>query len=119
MTRVDPDDESKGFILMDGWHRVQATQLNGWNHIRARIISVASPKEYRWIAAKGNRTHGIRLTRADRREVFRAYVEAGEHRKGRRGFKSAREMARELQGIVSHVYVPVWMKQDSPGYSSR
>lgn len=113
---VDPEDEDKGFVLIDGWHRVAAVQALGGVTIDAVVVTGVSPNEYRWIAAEKNRTHGLRLTSADKREVFRAYVQAGRHRMENRGrrVKSAREMARDLQGIVSDRRIPVWMRQDFP-----
>ncbi|MQW08094.1 hypothetical protein GHK45_31465 [Sinorhizobium meliloti] len=115
VARVAPDDETKGFILIDGWHRVLAAQALGLIQINARVTDEADPKRYRWLAAQGNRSHGLRLTLKDRREVFRAYVQAGEHRTGRGSkIKPAREMARDLQGIVSDRRIPEWMRQDFP-----
>ncbi|WP_156936359.1 ParB N-terminal domain-containing protein [Mesorhizobium sp. LNJC394B00] len=113
---VDPQDPDKGFVLIDGWHRVTAVQALGGATIDAVVVTGATPNEYRWIAAEKNRTHGLRLTSADKREVFRAYVQAGRHRMENRGrrVKSAREMARDLQGIVSDRRIPVWMQQDFP-----
>lgn len=116
VAQVDPENPDKGFVLIDGWHRVAATQALGLATIDAILITGATPKEYRWLAAENNRVHGLRLTNADKREVFRAYVQAGKHRLANRGnrIKSAREMARDLQGIVSDRRVPVWMQQDFP-----
>lgn len=114
---VDEQDEAKGFILIDGWHRVSATQALGRTNIDAKVLLGVRPQEYRWLAAQGNRCHGLRLTRHDRRNVFRAYVQARQHREGNRGnrIKSAREMAKDLQGIVTDRRIPVWMKEDFPG----
>lgn len=115
VTQADPEDDARGFILIDGWHRVLAAQALGLAQINATVISETDPRRYRWLAANGNLSHGLRLTRKDRREVFRAYVQAGEHRTGRgTRIKSAREMARNLQGIVSDRRIPEWMKQDFP-----
>jgi len=112
---VDPEDDAKGFVLIDGWHRVLAAQALGLVQIAAQVIPETNPRRYRWLAAQGNRSHGLRLSRSDKREVFRAYVQAGEHRTGRgTQIKPARQMARDLQGIVSDRRIPEWMKQDFP-----
>lgn len=114
---VEPTDDSRGFILIDGWHRFRAMQELGIDHTDANVIIEADPNRYQWLAAQGNRTHGLSLTRKDKRRVFRAYVKAGEHRTGKIGkakVKSARQMAKELQGIVSHRRLPDWMQQDFP-----
>jgi uncharacterized ParB-like nuclease family protein len=112
---VDPEDASKGFTLIGGWHRVEAVQGFGRSHIKASVIPSTDPKRYRWMAAQDNLSHGLRLSREDKREVFRAYVKAGEHRTGRGNrIKSARDMGRDLQGIVSARRIPEWMRQDFP-----
>lgn len=115
VAQVDPEDHERGFVLIDGWHRVTATKELGRGTIDAVVAEGATPEQYRWLAAQSNRTHGLRLDRKDRREVFRAYVQAGQHRTGRgRQIKSAREMARDLEGIVSDRRIPEWMRQDFP-----
>lgn len=113
---TDPKNVLKGFTLADGWHRVLAAQKIGLGRINAAIVDESDPKRLRWLAANANRSHGLRLGRNDRRLVFRAYVQAGEHRHKDRGqrVKSAREMARDLQGIVSDRRIPEWMRQDFP-----
>ncbi|MES0129417.1 ParB N-terminal domain-containing protein [Mesorhizobium sp. M0029] len=113
---VDPQDPDKGFVLIDGWHRVTAVQALGGATIDAVVAVGAKPNEYRWIAAQNNRSHGLRLTSADKREVFKAYVQAGRHRMENRGrrVKSAREMSRDLQGIVSDRSIPGWMLKHFP-----
>lgn len=117
VVRVDPKDEQKGFILIDGWHRFRAMQALERETTDVTVISEEDPNRFQWLAAQGNRTHGLKLTRKDKRNVFRAYVKAGEHRTGKIGrakIKSARQMSKELQGIVSHRYLPTWMQQDFP-----
>lgn len=113
---IDVLDDLKGFRLIDGWHRVLAAQKIGLGRMSAAILDESDPKRLRWLAAKANRSHGLRLGREDRRLVFRAYVQAGEHRHKDRGqrVKSAREMSRDLQGIVSDRRIPAWMRQDFP-----
>ncbi len=113
---ISPMDDLKGFRLIDGWHRVLAAQRIGLGRVNATIVEEIDPRRLRWLAATANRGHGLRLGRKDRRSVFRAYVQAGEHRYKDRGqrVKSAREMARDLQGIVSDRRVPEWMRQDFP-----
>lgn len=113
---IDPADDLKGFVLIDGWHRVLAAKKIGLGRITATIVAETEPKRLRWLAAAANRSHGLRLGRKDRRSVFKAYVQAGEHRHKDRGqrVKSAREMAKDLQGIVSDRRIPEWMRQDFP-----
>ncbi|WP_027161180.1 hypothetical protein [Mesorhizobium sp. WSM1293] len=116
---VDDRDLQRGFVLVDGWHRTKAAEAAGNAFIDATVVTGASPDEYRWIAAQNNMTHGKRLKPSERREVFKAYVKAGKHKKpGKKSHavrvKSAREMERELGGIISARTVPVWMRRDFP-----
>jgi hypothetical protein len=114
ITPTDPADEAKGFTLVDGWHRVRASQLVGSHSIKAFVVP-ATPEEIPWLAVQANRRHGLPLTRADRRKAFRAYVKARQHRKGRgNAVKSAREMAKDLNGVVTRHTLPVWMAADFP-----
>ena len=58
-------------------------------------------------------SHGLPLTKAELREMFRVYLKAGRHRGRRRGqFKSYREMAAEL-GIPKST-LAAWTLQDAP-----
>ncbi|RWA93343.1 hypothetical protein [Mesorhizobium sp.] len=116
---VDDADHRRGFVLVDGWHRTKAAEAAGNAFIDATVVTGANPDEYRWIAAQNNMRHGKRLKPSERREVFRAYVKAGRHKKpGKKSYavrvKSAREMERELGGIISARTVPVWMRRDFP-----
>lgn len=117
VVQVDPKDDERGFILIDGWHRLRAMRELERDYADVVVLPETDPNRYRWLAAKGNRSHGLRLTRADKREVFRAYIKAGEHRTGmigRNKIKSARQMAKELQGIVGDKQLAVWMQKDFP-----
>lgn len=124
---VDPDDHSRGFILIDGWHRVEAVRANerepigggsGGSKIVAKVLAGEDDrKRWQWLAARANQRHGLPLPYKRRREVFRAYVKAGEHRESReRGspIKSARAMTRDLAGTVSHPTLLKWMQSDFP-----
>ncbi|NEJ23192.1 hypothetical protein GR247_23865 [Rhizobium leguminosarum] len=115
VARVDATDVARGFVLVDGWHRVTAAQRNGLREIEAVVVTPAGPEEIPWLAAEANRRHGLSLSRADKRNVFLAYVRAGKHRKGRgSAVKSAREMEKDLNGIVSRHQLPKWMRSDFP-----
>src|SRR5262249_11471205 len=50
--------------------------------------------------------------------VFRAYVKAGRHKDGRR-YRSYRDIARELNGIVGKSTLARWMAQDFPEVAAR
>lgn len=102
-----------GLVLVDGWHRVAAKEKLGDVWITAEILDVASEDEVRWLAARANLTHGVPLASRELRAVFRAYVQAGEHRTARGGLKSYREIARDVPGR-SHGTIRNWMKVDFP-----
>ncbi|TCA33680.1 hypothetical protein E0H70_08160 [Rhizobium leguminosarum bv. viciae] len=115
VARVDAADEARGFVLVDGWHRVTAAQRNGLWEIEAVVVVPSGPEEIPWLAAEANRRHGLPLSRVDKRNVFQAYVRAKRHRKGRgSAVKSAREMEKDLNGIVSRHQLPKWMRSDFP-----
>ncbi|MCW5684263.1 MAG: ParB/RepB/Spo0J family partition protein [Pseudolabrys sp.] len=100
-------------VLVDGWHRVRATQLVGLDELPARLIS-AEPNELLWLAAAANMAHGLPLSRSAGREIFRAYVRAGRYRNPKGRPKSSREIAADLQGTRSHQTIINWMRQDFP-----
>lgn len=119
---VDPQDATRGYILIDGWHRVEAMQSRGRKEATVKVLANETDRRrWKWLAATANLRHGRPLSRSDCRECFRAYVRAGEAREsGRRGYvKSARQMARELGGIVSHPTLLKWMRADFPRTYAR
>jgi hypothetical protein len=119
---IDPQDTTRGYILIDGWHRVEAMQSNGRKEATVKVLANETDRRrWKWLATTANLRHGRALSRGDRRECFRAYVRAGEARDGgRRGaVKSARQMTRELGGNVSHPTLLKWMKADFPKTYAR
>jgi hypothetical protein len=97
-----------GQVLIDGWHRVEAMERVGRQEAEAIVIE-ATEKEAQWLGAKANLQHGLALKKSELRQVFRAYVRAGQHRKGRR-HKSYREMQADLS--VPHTTIRNWMFKD-------
>ena len=71
------------------------------------------------MAAEANLTHGLPLKSAAKKEVFRAFVRAGKHRKGRAGVKSSRDIAAALQGIITHQTVLEYMRRDFPAIHAK
>ncbi|MFG1313347.1 ParB/RepB/Spo0J family partition protein [Xanthobacter autotrophicus] len=98
--------------LVDGWHRLEATKLNGETFIEATVCDM-SEEAARWAAARANLTHGLPLKPREIRSVFRAYVGSSHHRDGVR-FKSYRDIAADLAHHVQHTTVRNWMRQDFP-----
>lgn len=105
-------------VLVDGWHRVRAACSVGLTEIEAVLVD-AQPNEMRWLAAKANMAHGLPLGRNAMREVFRAYVNAGQHLASRGRVKSSREIAADLHGQRSHPTILRWMRQDFPDVAQQ
>lgn len=106
-------DKVRAFTLIDGWHRTTAARDIGRSKILADVVD-AQPNEFLWLASQGNMNHGLQLTRADKRAVFRAYVKAKQHRNKQGRVKAAREISRDLQGSPSDKTISEWMRQDFP-----
>jgi hypothetical protein len=98
-----------GLILVDGWHRVCAARMAGWEEIEA-IISTMTHEEAVWAAAGANLKHGLPLKSSELLAVFKAYVKAGEYKTGRK-LKSYRQIAEDLQGQVAHTTARLWMER--------
>ena len=56
-------------ILIDGFHRLKAHQLAGYDEIGIEILKTASEKELRKLAYQYNCKHGLQLS-ADEKERF-------------------------------------------------
>ena len=100
-------------VLADGWHRLEAALGLGRWEVEAEIRVADSLAEARLWGYEANRKHGLPLTKAELREMFRVYLKAGRHKGRRRGqFKSYREMGEEL-GIPKST-LAAWTQCDSP-----
>jgi hypothetical protein len=97
-------------MLLDGWHRVSALERIGAHRVDADVLEASDVAAARWLAMKANLTHGFPLKPAQRREAFRAFMRAGQWRKGARSAKSLRDIARELG--ASHNTIRAWMQKD-------
>lgn len=100
-------------LLADGWHRLAAMQQRGQWQVEAVVRDTHTLAEARLWGYEANRKHGLPLTKAELREMFRVYLKAERHKGKRRGqFKSYREMGVEL-GIPKST-LAVWTQQDAP-----
>ena len=102
--------------LVDGWHRWEAGALQtvggyGGGEV---LVSVAcmTLAEARWEAARANLAHGVPLKPGELRQVLRAFIKAGKHRKGRGEVMSYRELA--VQIGKPHTTVYRWVREDFP-----
>jgi hypothetical protein len=100
-------------FLTDGWHRLAALERVGRAElVEAEVIS-STAREVGWLAAMSNLRHGLPLNKRDLRNVFRAYISARKHVKGKQ-WTSYRDMARELGGQASYGTIRRWMATDFP-----
>lgn len=98
--------------VIDGFHRVLAAQRAHRRDIPAIIIET-SRVEARWIAVEANFKNGVPISRAEKRIVFRRFVDAGRNRKAEGSLMSSRELAMALP-LGSHQSMLSWMKADFP-----
>lgn len=103
-------------LLIDGWHRLAAMELLEWPEAEAEIVE-ATKKEAMWLAASANLQHGVPLKASEIRQVFKAYVKAGQHRKSDGELKSYREIAKELS--KPHTTIRNWMIRFFPSVASK
>ncbi len=100
-------------VLADGWHRLEAMTERGLWEAVAEVRYVSSMAEAKLWGYEANRKHGLPLTKAELREMFRVYLKAKRHHGRSRGqFKSYREMAAEL-GIPKSTLAS-WTQSDAP-----
>lgn len=111
------------WTLIDGLHRYEAFAQAAEDGAEFPVVSMGeaqSASEARWWASRANWTAHKNLTRQERREAFRRYVQAGEHRKGDRrngNPKSYREIAEDLPGAKRST-LHDWMRQDFPAVAA-
>ncbi|TRO95449.1 hypothetical protein FKB34_08755 [Glycocaulis profundi] len=114
------------WTLIDGLHRYEAYMQTRDPDCELAVIPVVSlgeaedVHEARWWASRANWTVQKNLSRKERREAFRRYIQAKRHRLGekRRGnFKSYRDIAVELPGAKLST-LHRWMGQDFPAIAS-
>lgn len=99
-------------ILIDGFHRVKAAALAHLREIPAVIIETTIA-DAKWLAVEANFANGVPITRAEKRRVFRRFVDAGKNIKEDGSLMSSRELAKALP-IGSYQTMLTWMKQDYP-----
>jgi hypothetical protein len=104
------------FLLVDGWHRLQALENLG-RHLVEVEVHPATRKEALWMAAQANLEHGVPLKSAELRQVFRAYVKAGNHRTPKGRYKTYRDIAGEVGKSVGTIYG--WMRRDFPRVAGK
>lgn len=97
--------------LLDGFHRVAAAMKAGVTELNARIAKLTE-KAALHEAIKANADHGLNLNRKDKQNIFRLYLERGDHLRRDGSPKSLRQMARDLQHLVTHGTIRNWLKAE-------
>lgn len=106
-------------VLMDGWHRLFAQKRLDRETVEATVEEL-SEDEAQWEAAMANTRNGARLSRqSEKRKVFALYMKQGRNRKGKRGLKSYREIAKDIGGLLSKSGVEKAMKKDFPKIAAK
>ena len=101
-----------GLFLVDGFHRYEAYRSLGVQRVDADVRQMTLKEALR-TSAVCNLSHGLPLTKTEKRRAFKQFINGGGHLKGKR-FKSYREIAQELQGIGGHTTIRNWMIKDFP-----
>lgn len=108
-------DKAKGFkgcVLVDGFHRVMATERAGKKTIRA-IITDGTKKDAVMKAAQANQQHGLPTANREHRDTLRKVIQAGGY-KDKHGVKPIKTLVEELGMPCNERTVRRWMEQDSP-----
>lgn len=106
-------------LVVDGWHRLAALESIGSPMAPAIVIEGITRADAEWMAAQANVAHGLPLKGKEVKNVFRAYIRARKHLKGRGKLKTYREIAEELGTGTSFNTVRRWMVQDYPDIAKR
>lgn len=99
----------KVFYVADGFHRVEAYSRAGRQDIPV-FWAPMSLDEARDVALGANVTHGKALSRADKANRFKVYIERGKHVGDDGRTKASRTIAAELGSTYSHETVRTKLK---------
>lgn len=104
-------------FLVDGFHRYEAYRSLGREWVDADVRQMTLKEALR-TSAVCNLSHGLPLTKTEKRRAFKQFIDGGGHLRGKR-FKSYREIAQELQGIGGHTTIRNWMINDFPRIAQK
>ena len=100
------------YYLLDGWHRMEAGALTTAGAEVLALVASMTANQAMWESAKANSLHGVQLKRSEIREVFRAFIRSGQHKKPKGLFMSYREIQAELGN--PHTTIRTWIMKDFP-----
>ena len=111
--------EEGALLLVDGWHRMAALKDLGWPYVDAEVIE-GTFQDAVVAASQANLTHGLSLTKEEKLQAFKVYMREKQYQKpGRDGkrmkgtYKTLREIAIDLHGVVQHTTIRNWIKRYS------
>lgn len=111
--------------LVDGFHRTKAHELEGSPSIEAVVVPCSSIAEAKWQAAERNLSHGLPISRADRRTAFKRFIAAKGHLRAPSDVSKQRKSGRpspntmtlgEVAAVigVSKSCARNWFRSDAP-----
>ncbi|WP_243444874.1 ParB/RepB/Spo0J family partition protein [Sphingosinicella humi] len=96
-------------FVVDGFHRLEAARAAGLETVEARVANMQEDTAVA-VAIEANATHGLSLSRSDKRRCFALYVEAGRHLRLDGTVKSLRQIRRELANIAWPNTISRWLR---------
>jgi len=104
---------SKGFVLLDGFHRLKALKLIGAKWVNVEVTNEVE-KNWRWIAAKANMGHGAGLKTKEVRKAFRIFIKTKQNVADDLGMlMTYREIAEHFPA-KTYKTIYNWMQEDFP-----
>lgn len=86
----------KVLYLVDGFHRIEALKELGQRYVDAFIFHTANIDNARFHGALENTKNGLPLKSAEKERIFDLYIQARKYRCVESGYKSIRQIARDL-----------------------
>lgn len=109
--------------LVDGWHRIKANALQFcMDYVSDEeevlcLVATMSSKQAQWQAARANTGHGVPLKNAEIKEVFKAFIRAGQHIKADGKLMSYREIGQVIG--KPHRTIHEWMRRHFPATAAK
>lgn len=103
----------KGFVLLDGFHRLAALRLIGETWVNVEVTTEPE-KDWKWLAAKANMGHGAGLRSKEIRKAFRIFMKTKQNVTNEFGrLMTYREIAEQFP-TKTFKTIYNWMQEDFP-----
>lgn len=89
------------YVVVDGFHRHKAHELEKRTHIEAELVPVSSRAEALWLAAAGNLNHGKPLSQADKKAALSRFLSAKMHLRAPRNVSRQLKQQRPAPDVMS------------------